>query len=177
MSCDDSQPYALQCLWNAPSSEACDGTEQCRLLSDQQADLIQRELSMLSPHRRAQPIRGESGRSLGHVYGVSAVTSFNSCPNPDLETVSLLHRHWIRPDLTRSPSHLQQSQPFPMLLSNQRFYMASVNSLPVAAKNVHPHCNKPILHEMLDNNAYLATGSRRTFLRWQSWMLLQIPSQ
>ncbi len=114
------------------------------------------------------------GRSMGHVYG-SGLTSFNSCPNPELETVSPLHWRWIRLDLTRLFSHLQQGR-----LSHAAFQLAILHGLrdliPRNCQNVYPHCIKPILHEMWDNSSYLATGSSWTFLCWQSWMLLQISS-
>lgn len=51
MSCDDSCSYALQSLLNAPCAKASDGAEQCRLLSDNRVDFIQRELSVLPPHK------------------------------------------------------------------------------------------------------------------------------
>lgn len=71
MSRDDSCSYALQSLLNAPCAKASDGAEQCRLLSDNRVDFIQRELSVLPPHKGgAQPTGEEMGRSFGHVYEV-----------------------------------------------------------------------------------------------------------
>lgn len=70
MSFDDSCPYALWGLCKAPYYAGCDGAEQCRLLSDQHADTVQLELSMLPPHREVQPIKAPLGRSQGHVKEV-----------------------------------------------------------------------------------------------------------
>lgn len=60
----------------------------------------------------------------------SGVTSFNSCPNPKLETVSPLHWHWIRLDFTRSFSHLQLGQSFPCCFPTSNFtWLESIHSL------------------------------------------------
>lgn len=64
------------------------------------------------------------------MYTKSGVTSFNSCPNPELETVSPHHWHWIRPDLTRSFSQLQRGQSFPCCLPARDFTWPEwINSL------------------------------------------------
>lgn len=55
------------------------------------------------------------------MYTRSGLTSFNSCSNPELETVSPLHSHWIRLDLTRSLSHLRQGQSFPCCFPTRDF--------------------------------------------------------
>lgn len=103
MSCGDSYSYALQSQLNAPYAAASDGTKQWRLLLDNRVDFIQRELSVLGSWRveveglgwggvwGRQPIGEGIGRSFKHVCKAwSGVTSFNSCPNPKLETISLL---------------------------------------------------------------------------------------
>lgn len=57
-----------------------------------------------------EPSQSEPGRGgAWDMYTRSVVTSLNSCPNPELETVSSLHWHWIRLDLTRSFSPIRQS--------------------------------------------------------------------
>lgn len=53
------------------------------------------ENSMLFPYSQSE--MGWGG--VWDMYTRSGVTSFNSCHNPELETVSPLCSHWIRPDL------------------------------------------------------------------------------
>lgn len=111
------------------------------------------------------------------MYVRSGVTSFNSCPNPELETISLLQWHRIRLDLTRSYSHLQQGGSFPCCLPTSQFLIA-----------------KTITHPWQRKRSPLPTASNRffmicqitepttapvpaEFLCWQSWMLLEPQSQ
>lgn len=110
------------------------------------------------------------------MYMRSGVTCFNSCPNPDLETVS--------PSLGTGLDRISQGHftTFSMAsLSHAAFQLPILHGpsefIPSPCQNVCPHCNKLIVHEVWDNSAYLVTGSRRAFLCWQSWMLLQIPSR
>lgn len=131
MSCGDSYSYALQSRLNAPNAAASDGTKQWRLLLDNWVDFIQRELSVLGSWRvgvegwRWAANWRSIGRSVRHVCEVwSGVTSFNSCPNPELETTSLLQWHRIRLVLTRSYSHLQRGSSFPCYFPTSQFLIA-----------------------------------------------------
>lgn len=163
MSCGDSHSYALQSRLNAPYAAASDGTKQLRLLLDNRVDFIQRELSVLGRWRGGLGVGGQLEGAWGgatDMYVRSGVTSFNSCPNPELETISLLQWHRIRLDLTRSYSHLQQGRLFPMLPSNQAISHSQENYSPVVAKMfTPPYCIQPILHDMSDKRAYLRTRS------------------
>lgn len=132
-------------------------------MSDQQADFIQ---FFVASTQGIPANECCDGAELETCIGDLGVTSFNSCPNPWLETASPLHWHWIRLDLTRSHSQPSARPVFPMLRSNYQFYMAP-QFIPYRCQSIHPppHCNKPILHEERDKKkAYLTTGSRRTFL-------------
>lgn len=106
--------------------------------------------SLLRPHGiTANECCDEVG--LETCIGDLGVTSFNSCPNPWLETASPLYWRWIRLDLTRSHSQPSARPVFPMLRSNYQFYMAP-QFIPYRCQSIHPppHCNKPILHEERD---------------------------
>lgn len=150
---NDSASYALQSLWNAPYSEACNSTKQCWVLSDQQADFIQFFVAS-TQGITANECCDEA--ELETCIGDVGVTSFNSCPNPWLETASPLYWCWIRLDLTRSHSQPSARPVFPMLRSNYQFYMAP-QFIPYRCQSIHPppHCNKPILHEERDKKKSL----------------------
>lgn len=98
------------------------------------------------------------------MYTRSGVTSFNSCPNPERETISLLHWHQIRLDLTRSFSHLQQGRAFPCCLPTSNFTSPKRINHPWLPKCLPPHYIKPILHDMSDNRTYLCTRSSWIFV-------------
>lgn len=93
MSCDYSLSYALQSLWNSPYSEVW-WYRTMQTIVRSTARLIQWELYVAS---QSQSQLGWGG--VWDMYTRSAVTSFNSCHNPELETVSPSRLHWIRPDL------------------------------------------------------------------------------
>lgn len=135
-----------------PYAAASDGTKQWRLLLDNRVDFIQRGFSVLGSWRvgveGGQPIGESIGRSFRHVCEVwSGVTSFNSCPNPELETISLLLWHRIRLDLTRSCSHLQQRDSFPCCFPTSQFLKA-----------------KRITHSWQPKCSVLSTASNRFFM-------------
>lgn len=101
------------------------------------------------------------------MYTRYGVTSFNSCPNPERETISLLRWHRIRLDLTRSFSHLRQGHAFPCCLPTSNFTSPKrINHpwLPKCSPPPPPRYIKPILHDMSDNRTYLCTRSSWIFV-------------
>lgn len=116
-----------------------------------------------------QGVGGWEGSQLEKIWGGasdmytrSGVTSFNSCPNPERETISLLHWHRIRLDPTRSFSHPQQGHAFPCCLPTSNFTSPKRINHPWLTKcspPPPPHYIKPILHDMSDNRTYLCTRS------------------
>lgn len=95
-----------------------DNADYCQI--NRQSSFDENSLCCLR-HRGGPTNHSHGGGGAWDMYTRSGVTSFNSCPNPELETVSPLHWHRIRPDLTRSPSHLQQGPSFPCCFPTSEF--------------------------------------------------------
>lgn len=116
---------------------AQDNADYCQI--NRQTSFNENSLRCLHTGSPGQSERGGGRGGARDMYTRrSGVTSFNSCPNPQLETVSPLRWHWIRLDLTRSFSRLPQKAG----RSHAAFQLAILHGpaefTPQSCQNLHP---------------------------------------
>lgn len=155
-------------------TEACDGAEQCRLLSDKRKTSFNQN-SPYRQHTGGAAALSSSGEEPGAWTRGLGVTSFSSCPNQN-ETVSHLSWHRIRMHLTGSAGHPRHGQYSHAAFQRVILY-GQGEFISWDCQVVHPDCDKPFLFKIPNNSVYLAACSRGTFLCWQPWMFLQMQSQ